>query len=475
MIALSRKTILIGLCLAAVAGAGYWWAGRYGDDASGGAGKGKRLGQEIPVRIAVARAQDVPVTIDAIGTVQALNTATIRTQVDGRLVALRVTEGEDVKKGEIVAEIEPNLYQAQYDQAVAKKAQDEANLANARIDLGRYEKLAASNYGSQQQYMTQKYLVAQLEALVKTDQAIIDSAKTTLGYCKIASPIDGRVGIRNVDVGNILHASDLIGILNITQLKPIYVVFVIPQEKLLSVQNAVARGSKKVTALGPDNQTEIDPGHPGEVTAIDNQIDQATGTAKIKATFANQSLRLWPGQFVNVRMVVDTLKNAVVVPATAIRPGPSGPYVYILTDGDLAVTRNVKVSQQDENLAVVASGLKPGDTVLTSGFGRISDGAKVRVVSDEPPVASGAGEKQAQGDAAANPGELTPPRGERERSREGGRGGNWSSRSQQAGPARPGAEQEAPAPPPPSSKPEDSLKQSERAQAARPPGRQNQR
>ncbi len=461
MIAISRKTIIIGLCVTALAGAGYWWAGRYGDDdaSTGGGGKHKRLGQEIPVRVAVARTQDVPVTIDAIGTVQALNTATIHTQVDGRLSVLHVTEGEDVKKGELVAEIEPYLYQAQYDQAVAKKAQDEANLANARIDLVRYEKLAASNYGSQQQFTTQKYLVAQLEALVKTDQAIIDSAKTTLGYTKIHSPIDGRVGIRNVDVGNILHASDPFGILNITQLKPIYVIFVIPQEKLLSVQNAVARGSKKVTALGPDNQTEIDPGHPGEVTAIDNQIDQATGTAKIKATFANQSLRLWPGQFVNVRMVVDTLSNAVVVPAMAIRPGPSGPYVYILTDGDLAITRNVKVSQQDENIAVVASGLKGGDTVLTSGFGRISDGAKVRVVSDEPDVASGTGEKQAQGDAGA----LAPPRGERRRNREGGR----NPRAQQGGEPRSGGEQEAPALPAPA-KPDDSPKRSEPAQAGRP-------
>jgi membrane fusion protein, multidrug efflux system len=472
MIALSRKTILIGLCLAAVAGAGYWWTGRYGDESSGErAGKGKRLGQEIPVRIVVAREQNVPVTIDAIGTVQALNTATIRTQVDGRLVALRVTEGVDVKKGEIVAEIEPNLYQAQYDQAVAKKAQDEANLANARIDLVRYEKLAASNYGSQQQYMTQKYLVAQLEALVKTDQALLDSAKTTLGYCKIASPIDGRVGIRNVDVGNILRASDLIGILNVTQLKPIYVVFVIPQEKLLSVQNAVARGSKKVTALGSDNQTEIDPGHPGEVTAIDNQIDQATGTAKIKATFANQSLRLWPGQFVNVRMVVDTLKNAVVVPATAIRPGPSGPYVYVLTEGDLAITRNVKVSQQDENIAVVASGLKAGDTVLTSGFGRLSDGAKVRVVSDEPPVGEGGGEKQARDDAGANPGALAPPRGGRRRNREGGGGGNWPGGGdgpQQGGETRVDGARNVTAPP---SKPDDSPKRSEPAQGAGPPRR----
>jgi multidrug efflux system membrane fusion protein len=439
MIALSRKTILIGLCLAAVAGAAYWWTGRYGDDSSGhGEGRSRRLGQEIPVRVAVARAQDVPVTIDAIGTVQALNTATIRTQVDGRLVALRVTEGEDVKKGEIVAEIEPNLYQAQYDQAVAKKAQDEANLANARIDLGRYEKLAASNYGSQQQYMTQKYLVAQIEALVKTDQALLDSAKTTLGYTKIPSPIDGRVGIRNVDVGNILHASDLLGILNITQLKPIYVVFVIPQEKLLSVQNAVARGSKKVTALGPDNQAELDPGNPGEVTAIDNQIDQSTGTAKIKATFANQSLKLWPGQFVNVRMVVDTLKNAVVVPATAIRPGPSGPYVYLLTDGDVAVTRNVKVGQQDENLAVIASGLKAGDTVLTSGFGRISDGAKVRIVSDEPPVAEGPGEK-ARNEAGANAPAPAPAPAQQ-------RGEHGRHRESQAAPAGAGPPRKSSAP-----------------------------
>jgi multidrug efflux system membrane fusion protein len=473
MIALSRKTILIALCLTAAAGTAYWWTGRYGDDASTGGGKGKRLGQEIPVRIAAARTQDVPVTIDAIGTVQALNTATIRTQVDGRLVALRVTEGEDVKKGEIVAEIEPDLYQAQYDQAVAKKAQDEANLANARIDLVRYEKLAASNYGSQQQFMTQKYLVAQLEALVKTDQALIDSAKTTLGYCKIPSPIDGRVGIRNVDVGNILHAADLIGILNVTQLKPIYVVFVIPQEKLLSVQNAVARGSKKVTALGPDNQTELDPGHPGELTAIDNQIDQATGTAKIKATFANQSLRLWPGQFVNVRMVVDTLKNAVVVPATAIRPGPSGPYVYVLTDSDVAITRNVKVSQQDENIAVAASGLKGGDTVLTSGFGRLSDGAKVRVVSDEPSAAESGGEKQARDDAGANSGAHAPPRGEYRRNREGHSGGNWprrGDRAQQESEAQPeGARNTtAPAAPPPL-KPDDSPKRSEPAPAAGPP------
>ncbi|HXZ15296.1 MAG TPA: efflux RND transporter periplasmic adaptor subunit, partial [Roseiarcus sp.] len=470
MIAISRKTILIGLCLAAVAGAGYWWTGRYGDDdARHGAGRGKRFGQEIPVRVAVARTQDVPVTIDAIGTVQALNTATIRTQVDGRLVALQVTEGEDVRKGEIVAEIEPNLYQAAYDQAVAKKAQDEANLANARIDLVRYEKLAATNYGSQQQFMTQKYLVAQLEALVKTDQALIDSAKTTLGYCKIPSPIDGRVGIRGVDVGNILHASDLTGILTITQLKPIYVIFVIPQEKLLSVQNAVARGSKKVSALGPDNQTEIDPGKQGEVTAIDNQIDQSTGTAKIKATFANQSLKLWPGEFVNVRMVVDTLKNAVVVPATAIRPGPSGPYVYLLTEGDVAITRNVKVSQQDENIAVVASGLQPGDTVLTSGFGRLSDGAKVRVVSDEPPVGEGADDKQAREDASANAGALTPPRGEHRRNREGRGGGNWPARGDRAlqgGEARPGGAQDASAPP---AKADESPKRSDPAQGAGPP------
>jgi multidrug efflux system membrane fusion protein len=306
--------------------------------------------------------------------------------VDGRLVKLPFNEGQDVKKGDVVAQIEPNLYQAQNDQAVAKKAQDEATLANARIDLVRYKKLTVGNYGSQQQYETQKWLVAQLEAQVRADQASIDSAKTTLQYCTIASPIDGRTGIRLVDVGNILHAADQTGILVITQLRPIYVIFTIPQQALLAVQIAQEKGVSKVSALGPDNTTVIET---GKVSVIDNEIDQTTGTARIKATFANPHLRLWPGQFVNVRLVVDTIKQAIVVPSPAIQRGPSGAFVYVLGEGEVATLKNVTTGQQDENIAVVTRGLTKGEQVITSGFTRLTNGAQVHVVATPQGAALG--------------------------------------------------------------------------------------
>jgi membrane fusion protein, multidrug efflux system len=372
-----RRLIFLGLAVAlALALAAAWRVGVFGKSATTTAGS-EPATPPVPVAAASARLADVPVTIDAVGTVQALNTATIRTQVDGRLVKLPFAEGEDVKMGDVVALIEPNLYQAQYDQSVAKKAQDEATLANARLDLARYQKLTVGHYGSQQQYDTQKYLVAQLEAQVRADQAAIDSAKTTLDYCTIRSPIDGRTGIRLVDVGNILHATDQTGILIITQLKPIYVIFTIPQQALPAARNAMANGSSHVSALGPDNTTVIET---GDVSVIDNEIDQTTGTARIKATFSNAALRLWPGQFVNVRLVVDTIKQAVVVPSTAIQRGPSGAYVYVLGDDDVATLKNVTTGQQDENIAVVTRGLEPGGHVVTSGFARLSNGAKVHVV-----------------------------------------------------------------------------------------------
>ena len=372
---------LIGAVLALAAGFAVW---RFGFAPKAEQAR-PRVGA-VPVSVAVSRLEDVPVTIDAVGTVQALNTATIQPQVDGRLVRLPFNEGEDVKKGDIVAEIEPDLYQAAYDQAVAKKAQDEANLANARIDLVRYQKLAAGNYGSQQQYETQKWLVKQLEAQVGSDQASIDSAKTTLGYCTIHSPINGRAGIRQIDVGNILHAATTGAILTITQLKPIYVIFTVPQQALPAVQKAQQNGAAAVSALAPDNSTVIET---GKVEVIDNAIDQTTGTARIKATFDNPQLRLWPGQFVNVRMVVGTVKNAVVVPSTAIQRGPNGAFVYVVADGR-AVMRAVTTGHQDENIAVVSQGLEKDGQVLTSGFARLSKGAPIVVTSGKESAASAA-------------------------------------------------------------------------------------
>jgi multidrug efflux system membrane fusion protein len=367
-------------------------------------------GQAVTVTAAKVRLDDVPVTIDAVGTVQALNTVTIRTQVDGRLLRLAFTEGQDVRKGDILAEIDPALYQAQYDQAVAKRAQDEANLANARVDLARYEKLVIGNFASKQQHATQKATVAQLEALVRADQAAIENTKTTLDYATIRSPIDGRVGIRLVDVGNILHTSDATGIVVITQLKPIYVVFTLPQQALPAVQKAQAQGKAKVSALGPDNATPIET---GELSVIDNQIDQQTGTVRLKATFANPKLSLWPGQFVNVRLMLDTLKNVVVAPSPAVQRGPSGAFVYVLGPDDIATMREVTTGRQDEKIAVITSGLKPGEVVVTSGFSRLSDGAKAKVMNT--PTAAGAENAGASG-------------GEEERRERGARSGDARAR-----------------------------------------------
>ncbi len=337
-----------------------------------------RRGEDAPVTVTVApvRVADVPVTIDAVGTVQALNTVTIRTQVDGRLIELPFSEGQDVHRGDLVAQIDPAIYQAQYDQAVAKKAQDEANLANARIDLVRYQKLTVGNFGSQQQYATQKALVAQLEAQVRADQGAIDNTKTTLDYATIRSPIDGRTGIRLVDVGNILHASDQTGIVVITQLKPIFVVFTAPQQALPDIQKAQAKGALQAIALAPDNSTPLDT---GALSVVDNQIDQSTGTVRIKAIFDNKNLSLWPGQFVNVRLTVDLIKQAVVVPSAAIQRGPNGAFVYLLNDDQTITLKPVTVGRQDEAQAVVTSGLDAKAKVLTSGFTRLTDGAKVSV------------------------------------------------------------------------------------------------
>jgi len=406
---LRNRRVLLGVAAVLLAVLVAWrfgWLPGRGDAAS----DKKKRGHEatVPVSAALARVQDVPVTIDAVGTVQALNTVTIRTQVSGKLMKLPFTEGQDVKKGDIVALIEPDPYQAAYDQAVAKKAQDEANLANARIDLVRYQKLAANKYGSEQQFETQKWLVAQLEAQVRSDQGAIDATKTTLNWATIRSPIDGRAGIRLVDVGNILDASNTAtnGIIVITQLKPIYVIFTIPQESLPALQRAQQKGTPPVHALGSDNATLIES---GAVSAIDNQIDQTTGTAKIRATYANDNLHLWPGQFVNVRVIVDTIKNAIVVPSPAIQRGPNGAFVYVLQDGK-AVFRTVTTGQQDEHIAVATSGLSRDEQVVTSGFSRLSNGAKVDVV--QPTTGEGGKEKMAapEGDEAHSFGAPGSPR-----------------------------------------------------------------
>src|SRR5436190_23210754 len=304
-----------------------------------------RANQDQPAPVLAARASvaDVPIYLDAVGNTRAPNTVTVRPQVGGQIVKVAFREGQDVTRGFVLAEIDPRTYQAQYDQAIATKAKDEATLANARIDLDRYTRLAAANSGSKQQADTQKALVAQLEAQVQGDTAAIDNTRTMLSYTKITSPIDGRIGMRMVDEGNLVQANDTNALVVITQVKPISVLFNLPQQQFQQVNAAFAKGPLRVDAMGADNRTAIDQ---GTLQVIDNQMDQTTGTIRMKAEFPNTNLQLWPGQFINIRLLVDTLKQVVVVPTAAVQRAPQGAFVYVVEDSKVAVRPNT-VAQQD--------------------------------------------------------------------------------------------------------------------------------
>lgn len=369
------------ITLLILAGLGYvgWNAFQSKQPARGGRFQGPP-NAAVPVLAATPRIEDVPVYLDGVGTVRALNTVTVRAQVDGKLLSVNFTEGQDVKKGDVLAEIDPAIYQAQYDQALAKKAQDEAQLANARIDLTRYQQLAASNAGSKQQADTQKATVAQLEALVRSDQAAIDNAQTTLGYTKIVAPIAGRAGLRQIDQGNIIHASDATGLVVITQLQPIAVQFSLPQQEIVRVNAAFAKGPLVVQVFGNDGKTVADT---GTLKGLDNQVDPTTGTVKLKAEFPNPNYQLWPGQFVSVRLKVETLSQVLVVPTSAVQRGPAGTFSYVIGEGDIVHARPITVTQQNEKDAVIAKGLEPSDRVVTTGFANLADGAKVSVGSGD--------------------------------------------------------------------------------------------
>jgi multidrug efflux system membrane fusion protein len=383
----SRRWVMALLCTLLIVAIGYaiwFWPGGGANQAA----RNRNANQPIPVLVAQAEQKDVPIYLDALGTVQASNTVTIKPMVDGPLLAVNFAEGQAVKKGDVLAQIDPRTYQAALDQASAKKAQDEAQLANARLDLARYAKLAVNNYGTAQQADTAKAQVAQLEAQVKQDQAQIDTARTQLSYTTIVSPLDGRTGIRQVDAGNIVHASDATGLVVITQLQPISVLFTLPQQTLAQVTNAMHQGAAKVLAYAQGAA-----GSPtgildtGTLTVLDNQVDATTGTIKLKATFPNAGERLWPGGFVSVQLQVDTAKGAVVVPPAAVQRGPRNAYVYVVNANGTAGRRQVTVGHEDAQASIITDGVKPGEKVVVDGASRLSDGSKVAVVQ---PAASGA-------------------------------------------------------------------------------------
>ena len=377
---ISRRSIaalVVAFVVIGVAAAIWWQPARQQQQRFG---RNFRDDGPVPVIAALTRRADVPVYLDGVGTTRALNTVTVRPQVDGKLMSINFDEGQHVDGGYVLAHIDPTTYQAAYDQAVAKKAQDEATLANARTDFERYTRLMTSNSVARQQLDTQKMTVVQLEAQVRLDQAVIDNAKAILDYTKIVAPIAGRTGIRLIDQGNLVRASDTTGIVVITQLQPISVLFNLPQQQLGDVNRAFAGGSLPVEVFGADNKTVIDK---GALKVVDNQVDQSTGTIKLKAEFPNRTFQLWPGQFVNVRLLTDTLSQVVVAPTAAVQRGPNGTFVFAVQPDNKVAVRSVTVSQQDEIQAVISRGLQADERVVTTGFARLTAGTEVTVTNAE--------------------------------------------------------------------------------------------
>jgi multidrug efflux system membrane fusion protein len=342
-----------------------------------------------PVTVAQARVDNVPLYLEGVGTAKARSTVTVRPQVDGRILSINFKEGQWVKRGDVLAKIDPTTYQAQLDQALAKKMLDETDLANAIVDLDRYNKLGAGLV-VQKTIDTQKALVDKLKAQLQVDDATIANAKAYLEYTTIVAPIDGRTGIRMVDEGNLVRGSDLSqGIVIITELRPVSVLFTLPQQQLFQVNKAQAKGALTVEALGSDGK-QIDR---GTLQVVDNQVDPATGTIRMKAEFPNAELQLWPGQFVNVRLLIDTLERVVVIPTPAVQRGPNNStFAYVLVPGEESrvVKRAITVTHLSETLAVVASGIDAKDQVVTTGFTRLKDGATVTLSAPEeqPPATS---------------------------------------------------------------------------------------
>jgi multidrug efflux system membrane fusion protein len=330
----------------------------------------------VPVTSGIVQSSDVPVFLSGIGTVQAYNMDLIKTRVDGQITKVNFHEGQEIKEGDPLVEIDARPYKAVYDQAVAKLETDQATLTNAQANYNRDAQIVKANLAvSQQQFDNDKTAVATGQGLVDSDKAAVEAAQVNLDYCNIHAPISGRLGVRLVDVGNIVHATDTTGLVSITQTKPIFVNFTLAQEHLHKIHEKEKDGALTVQAYGADNVTLLSE---GKLTVVDNSIDQTTGTIRLKATFENADERLWPGEFVDVRLVLNTRKGAPTVPQQTVQVGPNGYYAYVIKADDTVERRAVKVGSIQDGLAVIDDGLKPGDKVVVDGQYRLTEGAKVR-------------------------------------------------------------------------------------------------
>lgn len=334
-------------------------------------------GPGVPVTAGTVATADVPVLLQAIGSVQAYNLVTIKSRVDGQIVAVDFTEGQDVKAGTPLIHIDPRPYQAALEQAEANKQKDEVQLASVQQDLARWTELVAQGYKSRQTYDQTKAQVEQFKAAIKGDEAQINTARLNLGYATIRAPIDGRLGAKLVDVGNMVRATEAAGLVTLAQLKPIMVTFTLPQEHQHKLREKQARAPLEVQAYGEDNKTPL---AVGKLTLIDNVIEQATGTIRLKATFDNADERLWPGEFINVRVVLNMRRGVPTVPAQTVQEGPTGHYAYVIKDDETVERRAVEVAVVQGGVAVIAKGLSGGEKVVVEGQYRLTQGARVRIV-----------------------------------------------------------------------------------------------
>jgi membrane fusion protein, multidrug efflux system len=336
----------------------------------------------VPVSVSTAEKRDMPYYLTGLGSVTAFYTDNIKSRVDGELVTVNFKEGQFVNKGDLLAVIDPRPYQVVLDQAEAALFRDQALLRDAKLNLDRFKNLLqVSGAMSQQQVDTQASLVDQLDGTVRNDRATIENAKLNLVYCHITSPISGRVGLRLVDPGNMVHATDTNALLVITQLQPIAVLFTLPEDNLPEVAQHMAKGSLQVEAYSRDSQTKLDT---GKLETIDNQIDQTTGTGRLKAVFDNKGNALWPNQFVNIRLLLEIRKDSTVIPAAAIQRGPQGTYVFVAKADNTADIRPVTVAFTQDNLANIASGLSPSEMVVTDGQDKLQAGSKIEVRQPQP-------------------------------------------------------------------------------------------
>jgi multidrug efflux system membrane fusion protein len=374
---------MLAIIAAAIALIGWGYVHWNGAEIVPGQTKGSETLPAIPVTVAAVKTADFPVYLNGLGTVEPFVTVTVRSRVDGEITKVAFKQGQMVNEGDILVQIDLRPYQAALDQALAKKAQDEANLKNAEIDLQRDTALAKEDSIARQQVDTQQAMVDQLNAQIKGDQAAIDNAQTQLSYTTIRSPLAGKVGFRLVDPGNIVHAADTTGIVTIVKLQPISVVFTAPEESVPAINKALAAGTVPVTALSSDGSTTLSE---GRLALVNNQVDQASGTIQMKATFANTDSALWPGLSVSTRLLIDTLKQVIIVPEDAVERGPNGLYAFVVGNENKVEMRDVKVGQEGNGQSVILQGLSPGEKVVVAGQYRLQPGAVVQPTDASSPT-----------------------------------------------------------------------------------------